>query len=313
VGKTSIPFSSFNYPLNGTQMALTDNTTTLEEFTAAHGANPALKDVAIEFVKTLGLTPYSQTELDTVLGSKIGEKTGAIHSAYDKDIFEVTGLQKPGEKKTYEFLKEVLGNNKTEIASLKQQLAQGAGDATLKAQYEALQQQETQLKQDLETARTENFQKDVKLDVRDGLRELKFDATVKESVRNVLVNNATDRIIAMAKVQKNADDTTQIVYVENGKTKLNDQNQPADAAYILSEMLKDVLDTGHQGQGAGAGRDDKRPPLDDKGNVKVPDARPANVTTKTDVMQWLIGLGVKQGTPEFDAAYGKHSQGLKLA
>jgi hypothetical protein len=46
--------------------------------------------------------------------------------------------------------------------------------------------------------------------------------------------------------------------------------------------------------------------------VKVPDARPATVTTKSGVIQWLLSLGVKQGTTEFDTAYGKHAQGLPL-
>ena len=301
-------------------MALTDNALTVEEFEVAYAANPALKDVALNIAKKLGYTPYTAAEFETALGTKIGEKTSELYTGLDNDIFSASGIAKEGTEKTYDYAKRVIGGLKTapttlqqKITALEQQIAQGSGDATLKAQLEALQTKEGEYQQKLTAAEAKLFEKDVKLDVREGLRDLKFDTSVKDSVRKVLVDNATAQIVAMAKVQKNADTTEQIVYVRDGKTILTDKDVPADAAYILADMLKDVLDTGHQGAGGGAGRDDKKPELDDKGNVKVPDTRPATVTTKSGVMQWLIGLGVKQGTTEFDTAYGKHSQGLPLS
>jgi hypothetical protein len=253
------------------------------------------------------------------------ERRGGIRTGIDTDVAAETGLTKAGDEKTHDFVKRALKHYKTaseqagtqlterqqKITDLERQLAQGAGDATLKAQYEALVAKETEYKTQVTTLQTQLFEKDVLLDVRDGLRELRYDPTVKDSVRKVLVDNATKTIVGMAKLQKNADSTEQVVYVRDGKTVLDDKGQPADAAYILGDMLKDVLDNGHQGQGGGAGKDGK-PVLDDKGNVKVPDARPADVTTKSGVMEWLLSLGVKQGTPAFDAAYTTHSQGLKL-
>lgn len=286
-------------------MALTEKFTA-EELDAFVTANPEMKDI--------------------VNGSKTAQdRRRAVRDGIDTDVSTLSGLTKAGDEKTHDFVKRAIGHFKTnseqaatqlterqqKIAELERQLAQGAGDATLKAQYEALQGKETELKTQVSMLQSQLFEKDVLLDVREGLRDLRYDPTVKESVRKVLVDNATRSIVGMAKLQQNADKTEQVVYVENGKTKLNGNGQPADAAYILAEMLKDILDTGHQGQGGGAGKGGK-PALDDKGNVKVPDTRPADVKTKTGVMQWLIGLGVKQNTPEFDAAYGAHTQGLPL-
>jgi len=287
-------------------MALSEKFTAqeLDDFVAA---NPELKDV--------------------VNSSKTAqERRRAVRDGIDTDVATLTGLSKAGEEKTHEFVKRALSHYKTasdqagtqlterqqKITELERQLAQGAGDATLKAQYEALVAKETDYKTQVSTLQTKLFEKDVLLDVREGLRELRYDPTVKESVRKVMVDTATASIVGMAKLQKNADGTEQVVYVREGKTILGtDGKTPADATHILRELLTDVLDTGHQGQGGGAGRDEKGK-LDDKGNVVVPDARPAEVTTKAGVMQWLVGLGVKQNTPEFDAAYTKHSQGLKL-
>ena len=300
-------------------MALTDNALTVEEFETAYAANPALKDVALNIAKKLGYTPYTAAEFETELGKQIGLKTSELYTGLDNDIFATSGIAKEGTEKTYDYAKRVITGLKTapttlqqKITDLEQKIANGSGDATLKAQLEALQTKETEYQQKLTAAEGKLFEKDVKLDVRDGLRDLKFDSTVKDSVRKVLVDNATAQIVGMAKVQKNADTTEQIVYVKDGKTILTDKNVPADAAYILADMLKDVLDTGHQGQGGGAGKDEKKPELDDKGDVKVPDTRPATVTTKTGVNAWLIGLGVRQGTEAFDKAYAKHSQGLKF-
>lgn len=298
-------------------MALTDNTFTEDEFKAAVAANPALRDVAIASVRHLGVTPYTQAEFEAALGTKIGEKTSELYTGLDNDIFGASGIAKEGTEKTYDYAKRVIGGLKTapttlqtKIAELERVIATGSGDATMKAQLEALQAKETEYQTKLTDAEEKLFKKDVMLDVRDGQRELKYDPTVKESVRKVLVDNATATIISMAKVQKNADGSEQIVYVENGKTKLNG-NVPADAAYLLKDMLKDVLDTGHQGKGGGAG-DAGDPPVDANGNVQVPATRPATVKTKADVNDWLLGLGVKKNTKEFDDAYRTHSTGLPL-
>jgi hypothetical protein len=298
-------------------MALTDNTFTEDEFKAAVAANPALRDVAIASVRHLGVTPYTPAEFEAALGTKIGEKTSELYTGLDNDIFSASGVAKEGTEKTYDYAKRVIGGLKTaptalqtKIAELERVIATGSGDATMKAQLEALQTKETEYQSKLTEAEEKLFKKDVMLDVRDGQRELKYDPTVKESVRKVLVDNATATIIGMAKVQKNADGSEQIVYVENGKTKLNG-NVPADAAFLLKDMLKDVLDTGHQGKGGGAG-DAGDPPVDDKGNVQVPATRPATVKSRADVNDWLLGLGVKKGTKEFDDAYRTHSTGLPL-
>lgn len=300
-------------------MAISDKTFDAAELDEALATNKGLVDHVLNAVKKLGYTPYTESDFNAALGTKIGEKTSELYTGLDNDIFAASGIAKEGTEKTYDYAKRVIGGLKTaptalqqKITDLEQKIANGSGDATLKAQLEALQTKEGEYQQKLTAAEAKLFEKDVKLDVREGLRDLKFDATVKDSVRNVLVDNATAQIVGMAKVQKNADTTEQIVYVKDGKTILTDKDVPADAAYILRDMLKDVLDTGHQGAGGGAGRDDKKPELDDKGEVKVPEARPATVTTKTGVNAWLIGLGVKQGTEAFDKAYAKHSQGLKF-
>lgn len=260
---------------------------------------------------------------EVINGSKVAkEKYKSIYDGLDTDLNTASGLQKAGDEKTYAFAKRVVGHYKTAaeqaatqlterqqtIADLQQKIANGSGDATLKARLEALETKEQEYQMKLTAAETKLFQQGVEHSLDRGLLSLKFDPTVKDSVREVLISNAKAQIVAMAKVQENADKSTQIVYVKDGKTILGaDGKTPADAAYIVADMLKDVLDAGHKGAGGGA---DEKPPIDDKGNVKVPEQRPVDVKTKQGVNDWLLSLGVKKNTKEFDDAYRTHTQGL---
>lgn len=293
-------------------MAITDGTFDAAEFEAALTANPALLDHVRPGLTKLGITPYSATEFDTALGTKIGEKISEVHSAYDKDIQALTGETKGGTEKSYDYLKRAVGvvltARQTKIAELERTIADGNGDATLKAQLDQLKDKETQYQADIKDRDTKLFQKDVALDIRDGLRELKFDGSVKESLRKLAIGNATTNIMELATTEKDAAGNEHIRYVRDGKVLLDDKGQPATAAFLLTKELTDVLDAGQSGAGgggsggAGGGKG---------GKVNVPDTRPADVKTQGQLIDYLLKLGVPQDTDEFDTAYEKLG-GLKL-
>ncbi|NML67610.1 hypothetical protein HHL22_20610 [Hymenobacter sp. RP-2-7] len=299
-------------------MALTDDTFTVEEFQAAVAKNPALKDVAIASVKHLGLTPYTQQEYDAALSTKIDEKTNEIYSGLDKDLFETSGMAKAsGTEKTYNYLKRVVGELKsaptalqTKITELEDAIKNGGGDATLRAQLQQLKDKETQYQADLKDRDTKLFQKDVALDIRDGLRELKFDPTVKESLRKLAISNATANIMALATVEKDAAGNENIRYVRDGKVLLDKDGKPATAKYLLeTEELTDVLDAGQQGQGGGAGAGGQG---GKGGKVSVPEVLPGDVKTQSQLIDYLLKLGLAQETDEFDTAFDKLGKGLPI-
>ncbi|WP_426491077.1 hypothetical protein [Hymenobacter sp. 102] len=297
-------------------MAITDNTFTPEELTAAVAANPALQAHLVGAVKTSGHIVRTADEENAFIGTKTKE----IHDRYDQDVFDTSGIARNPTEKSYDYTKRVIGGLKTsvteattplqtKIAELEKQIKDGNGNETLVTQLEALQAKETKYQEQLTEKDTALFQKDVKLDIRDGIRNIKFDPTVKESVVKVLVDNATTAIINMAKQQQNADGSTSVVYIRDGKTLLNDKNQPADAAYILADMLKDVVDAGHQGTGGGAGPSGN-PPANRPGTV--PNSIPATVKNQSQLIIHLKELGLKEGSKEFDDAFDKFSANLPL-
>lgn len=294
-------------------MAITDGTFDAAEFEAALTANPALLEHVRPGLTKLGITPYTTAEFDTALGTKIGEKTSEIHSAYDKDIQALTGETKGGTEKSYEYLKRAVGTvltaRQTKIAELEKTIAEGSGDATMKAQLEQLQKKEEQAQKDIKDRDTKLFQKDVALDIRDGLRSLKFDGSVKESLRKLAIDNATNNIMALATTETDAAGNQSIRYVRDGKVLLDDKGQAATAEFLLTKELADVLDAGQPGAGgggtggAGGGKG---------GKVAVPDTLPADVKTQSQLMDYLLKLGVPADTDEFDAAFGKLNKGLPL-
>lgn len=298
-------------------MAITDGTFDAAEFEAAVTANPALLDQVRPGLTKLGLTPYSQTEFDGALNTKIGEKTNEIYSGLDKDLLESSGMAKAsGTEKTFNYLKRVVGELRgattplqEKIATLEKAIADGGGDATLRAQLKQLQDKETQYQADLKDRDTKLFQKDVALDIRDGLRELKFDTSVKESLRKLAINNATAEIMALAVTEKDAAGTENIRYVRNGSVLLDKEGKPATAAFLLTEQLADVLDAGQGGQGGGAGGGQGG---GKGGKVTVPDTLPADVKNQSQLIDYLLKLGVPNETEEFDKAFDKLSKGLPL-
>jgi hypothetical protein len=292
-------------------MAITDGTFDAAEFEAALTANPALLDHVRPGLTKLGITPYTTAEFDTALGTKIGEKTSEIHSAYEKDTLELTGIPKEGNEKAYVYLKRAVGSalttRQSKIADLEQAIAAGSTDPTLKAQLADLQKKEVDWKEKEKGYGTTLFEKDVLLDLRLGQVGLKLNEALPKSLQALALENAEKKVLGMAK-QQTVDGTTSIVYMKNGTVALKD-GVAATAGDLLREELKDVLDNGQSGQGGGGqggGGGGKG------GKVNVPDTLPAEVKTQSQLMDYLAKLGVPADTDEFDTAFEKLSKGLPL-
>lgn len=298
-------------------MALTDNTFTVEEFQAAVAANPALKDVAVASVKHLGLTPYSQQEFQTALTGEVDKQIGAkineVHTAYDKDILELTGETKGGTEKTYDYLKRAVGGvltaRQTKIGDLEKAIADGSTDPTLKAQLADLQTKEAAWKEKEKTYGTTLFEKDVLLDLRLGQVGIKLNEALPKSLQALALENAEKKVLGMAKAQT-VDGVTSIVYMKNGQVALTN-GVASTAGDLLREELKDVLDAGQQGQGGGAGGG-QGGGGGKGGKVTVPDMLPADVKNQSQLIDYLLKLGVPNESDEFDAAFEKLSKGLPI-
>lgn len=291
-------------------MALTDNTFSVEELEAAYAANPALLDTVKTGIEKLGLR---KTIVD--------ETTRTIYDNLDKDLSEVSGIAKENNEKSLVYAKRLVNNFKTaaeaatplqlKITELETAIANGAGDATMKAQLEQYKQKETDWQKEKGDYGTKLFQAEVKGDIRLGMAGLKYNEAIPKTLVDLARQSAESTVLGMAATQKTGDKTS-IVYMENGQVKLNAEGQAADAGYIVRELLKDVLDTGVEGAGGG-GQGGPRPPrVGADGQVVVPDTLPETVKTQAGLIDYLLSLGVKQYTEAFDKAFAKHKGTLPM-
>lgn len=227
------------------------------------------------------IAEMSKNDENTVIGTKIG----ALHGQYDSDILSITGIAKNNGEKSYDYAKRVLNDYKSQIGStatiqaqlanaqkevqtLKDKLAAGAGDETLKQQLKDAKTQVTQLQTQLTTKEAEFNEAKAKLegqikDVHVGYafqaatEALKFKAGITEGVQKILLASAKAEVLAKG-TPDFVDDG------KGGKTLVfrgadgNVLNNPANnlnpftvQELVMQTSIKDVVDTGKQQQGGG--------------------------------------------------------------
>lgn len=228
------------------------------------------------------IAEMSRNDENTVIGTRIG----TLHGQYDADIFGITGIAKNQGEKSYDYAKRVLNDYKTQIAStatiqaqlanakneiatLKQKLADGAGDETLKQQLKDAKALATQLQQQLtqqvsdSAKQKETYEKQIKdiyVDSAFGeaVSDLKFKAGITDGIKAVLINAAKAEVLSKGEPD----------FIEsNGKKVLvfrgedgNVLNNPANnlnpftvSELLMQTSLKDVIDSGKKQTGGGTG------------------------------------------------------------
>lgn len=223
----------------------------------------------------------SRNDENTVLGTKIG----ALHGQYDTDILTITNIAKNTGEKSYDYLKRVLSEYKSqtagatelqkqlkeaqdEVAKLTKKIEAGEGDAALRQQLKDTKTQVTQLQAQLQAKETEfttakeNYDKQVKSVHVDYLFNqavsgLKFKAGIPESVQSVLLNSAKAEVLAKGTPDFIDDEKGNKVLVlrdSNGTILNNPQNNLNPYTIqelVMTTSLKDALDTGKQQPGGG--------------------------------------------------------------
>lgn len=247
------------------------------EMLRQNGALSGLTDAQLTAIAEM-----SSNDENAVIGTRIG----TLHGQYDADIFGITGIAKNQGEKSYDYAKRVLNdykaqiastatiqaqltNAKNEIATLKQKLADGAGDETLKQQLKDAKALATQLQQQLtqqasdSAKQRETYEKQIKdiyVDSAFGeaVSDLKFKAGITDGIKAVLINAAKAEVLAKGEPD----------FIEsNGKKVLvfrdkdgNVLNNPANnlnpftaSELLMRTSLKDVIDPGRRQTGGGTG------------------------------------------------------------
>lgn len=273
------------------------------------------------------IAEMSRNDENTVIGTKIG----ALHGQYDSDILNITGIAKNSNEKSYDYLKRVLGANKTDletlattkqelatarakVTSLEKKIAEGAQDETLKQQLKDTKQQVTQLQNQLTTKQKEFDTEKQKLQTQlqathidyafaAATSGLKFKSGITEGIQKTLLGAAKAEVLQRGtpEFQQNPDGTQKLVFrgadgnvLNNPKNNLN----PYTFEELIAETsIKDVIDTGRQQGGGGTG------PLGNQGggSSSVLDLSGIKTQIEADkaIETYILSNGITRDSAEF--------------
>ena len=290
------------------------------ELIKANESLASLSDDQIAAISTLSVNDENKV---------IGEKIGEVHGKYDKDIEEITGQKKPDGVKTYDFVKQVLGEfktkatsapelqkqidtYKTKVSDLEKQIVDGKGNEAiaqkLKDAEGKLSQLQTQYATDKQTWEKEKGMYaeqitglQVTTQFEKATAGLKFKAGYPESVQKTLLETSQANILAKYKPDWVEADGKKVMVFRDDKGEItrnkNNQLNPYTAEELMKENLKEVLDLGKKTTGTGT----KNPAEGDTNTIDVVDIAGAKTQIEADelIVKHLMQLGETRGSASF--------------
>lgn len=293
-------------------------------------ANTALAGLTEEQINAI--TTLSENDENSV----IAKKTGEIYGALDADILSVTGVEKNGTEKTYDYAKRVMGDMKAKLqgtenlqkqvdsltrekARLEKAIADGTADAeTVKALKQAkadlqnVTTQYTELSSKYESE-VANHQKELlNVRVENALQVaasgIKFKAGLPESVTKVIMSQATEKLKGMNPEYIDDGKGGKVLAFkgEDGAIMRNPNNQlnPYTPAELLTKELNSMGVLEQQRRAAGAGT--RKPDVQHTGDyvVDLGGARTQSEAYEA-ITKMLLEQGKTVGSKEFDEGMRK--------
>lgn len=278
------------------------------------------------------ISTLSTNDEANVLNTKIGQ----MHGQYEADVLSITGLNKNGDEKSFDYMKRALTEFKTkadgagtlqskitayetEITDLKKQISEGKGDEVIRQQLKDAQTQLNALntqaqtekqnwEKEKETLTAQFAQSQIAIHADKASAGLKFKPNLTANITGTLVEAAKSQILSTYKSEiVKTSEGKQVLQFRNeaGEILLNPSNlqKPYTFEELLKEspILKDVLETDRKQPGTGT----EQP---GKGNVELVDLVDIS-SAKTQVIadelieKHLMQNGMLRGTVAFkDAA-----------
>jgi len=256
----------------------------------------------------------------------IGPRISELHSQYDKDIFEATGLKKASDQKTYDHLKSVLKNYKTvsdnhekEVSDLKAKI-EGDGAGLLKSENEALKS-----KYDTDIATKDNEiikmqQSHLKLS-KQRVVDQAYRKIQPEFIGELPGYFASHKDAVLADLVANSNLTQDGNGIEllnsEGKPLIAANYQPITIESYLKEQFKEVIKQGDGsgGAGGGGGKKPTDPPAGGGEGEKEWEKieRPENIKNQVELRDWLIETyGKTLEKNDRIKAFNKLAEGIPL-
>lgn len=285
-----------------------------------------------EDIKALGVSDEISEKIATLSANDentvIGKKLAESHSQYDADVYQITGIQRDQSEKTYEYVKRVLSKYKTEVSELPtvkmslQKLEQekkdleeviksGKGSEAITQQLKDAQSMIDSLKKTNETTVSELTKKlseketevsSIKVNTvfEKALVGIKLKEEYSDSIKDVLINNAKNTILASYKTDWV---DGKLVFRDSAGEILRNGNNlqnPYTVEELMKDNLKDALFVEDRRGGGGTGV--SKP--NDKDILDISTAK--DQFEADDIFsKYLMKKGYSRGTVEFADAFRK--------
>jgi len=245
----------------------------------------------------------------TEVDKKIGDRISELHTQYDKDIEEVTGLKKEPNQKTYEFNKQVLSQYKKDqegYTDLKQKYTdlektKSKGNEDTIKELEEVRKQAKADKEASElkiTELTNTSSSQQKGFIIDGtIAGLKFNENIPEAVRKSFIEKERQSLINGSEMREG-----KLVFLkEDGHPVLNKDHAIKDASEMVNERLSEILVKGKPGLNL---KKDKK----EFQSIVLPD----HVKDKNGVIAYMKTIpGLNMNTKEWTETFRELSKNLK--
>jgi len=261
-----------------------------------------------EFAKNL-----TEVEVEKAIKPRIRE----IYDQLDQDILLTSGVQKTTGEKSYDYAKRVIKSMKdaagnADVQALQQQIEslKKNGNPELLRELESVKataiKREQELMAKIGEKETEITTSRIGLDIMEGLKGLKFQQ-LPQGVLNTYIETKKRELTSKAKIIEG-----KVIYTDDkGDHRLNPSTyKPLTAAEILAEEMKEIIDTGANGKGAGTTEPPRIEVKDGKKSINV--SVPPTVKNLTQLSEHLNSLGLARGTEEYQLAFNEHGAGLPL-
>jgi hypothetical protein len=262
------------------------------------------------------LDRYKKDVIEKELPGKIRE----VYDFLDTTLKEVSGIDRETNEKTSDYLKRVVKGNVTaaqasavKIKQLEDAIAAGSTDPALKRKLEDEQQKFKEILKakdlELENVKGEAARTRKSADIKLIYGELKKNFVKTLPPMFAAVESAVLGEVVNASVEKDGR-----LYMANA-----DGSIKKDASYneitvedYLKAAFKEVIETKRTtgGGGSGGGPDPGTDPS------KLTDENfpmRADIKTKAALMDYMISLGLKQGTDQFTKIYAKYGRQMAVA
>ncbi|MGL5980416.1 MAG: hypothetical protein ACRCZY_05975 [Phocaeicola sp.] len=277
-----------------------------------------LSDEQLSAIATLSLNDES-----AVLGARIGE----IHGRYEADIKEIAGVDKNQGEKAYDYMKRVLGDYKGKVSTsseainelntakqrlteLEEQVKSGKGNEAMAQRLKDEESRYNQLKSayDADKSKWDEDKKGyegkitkihVDSQFASATASLKFKQGYPEGVQKTLLESAKSAVLGNYTPDWiESDSGRKMVFRDkSGEIVRNKANalNPYTASELISEHLKEVLDSGRKVEGAGT------TPPNKVTTVGIVDIAGASTQVQADevIVKYLLQTGETRGSASF--------------